>query len=133
MEYPTVWSAASITDATSPTNTVRPSIDLTGVCKNSSTPEEMEFTGAIIFLSPIRTFPAGEGIEFLVIARVISSGLRPFAFILWGSILTTKLRILPPKGAGAVIPGMFTNMGLTFVMAIVCNSVTLCTSESKTN
>ncbi len=38
-----------------------------------------------------------------MIAKVISSGLSPLLCIAAGSIFTTIERMLPPKGAGAVI------------------------------
>ncbi|MNT16296.1 hypothetical protein D3C72_1513890 [compost metagenome] len=68
-----------------------------------------------------------------VMAMVMSSGFRPFACMAWGSILITIERVLPPNGAGAVIPGMSTNMGLIFVRTRVCISLIESLSLSNTN
>src|SRR5690554_281450 len=92
---------------------------LIGVFKNSSGPFDSELIGAIMFLSPIRKFPAGEGKLLLAMAMVTSSGLRLFARSKSGSAFTTIDRALPPKGAGAETPGTFTSIGRIFVRTSV--------------
>ncbi|MNL35854.1 hypothetical protein D3C87_1579070 [compost metagenome] len=112
---------------------VRPSIVLTGVFKNSAGFFAMELIGAIKFSSPIRMLPAGDGWLFLVIAKVISSGLNRFACMACGSMLIRIVRLFPPNGAGAVIPGIVTNMGRILVNTNVCISVIERCGLSKTN
>jgi len=73
----------------------------------------------VVFTIPIAILTAGEGKLFLVIATVISSGVRPFDCIAVGLMLTTMVRAFPPKGAGEVIPGISVNIGRIRVVAKV--------------
>ena len=99
-------SQPSCTCPTSFTNTVAPFTTLIGMSFSASIEAGVALVCTTYWRSPILAVPEGTVRFWALTAFTTSSGVRPLATSLAGSMSTMIWRYLPPAGVGRVTPAM---------------------------